>query len=605
MDLKRNRIAIGTLSALCSFLLCGNRAAAQDLIAVTTQHNNNERTGANLVEYRLKIENINIQRFGKFAEFSVDGDIYGQPLYLGKSYIYPPVKSNTVYVATMSNTVYSFDADSRARTEIWRAELEKPVPVEDVVSSLTSAGCPWAHNVSDIIQKNIGIVGTPVIDIQGNAIYVVTFTEIAAGKYAHYIHALDLKDKHELFGGPRKIETPVDSKPKFDSLFHLQRAALLLSKGSVYVAFGALGDCPTFYGWIFRYGARDLKLQTFFNTAPGDAAGKDAGGGGIWQAGQGPAADTAGNIYVMSGNGGFSTSGLELPLGSSFIKLDPSLKVLSRFTPRSSKADLDLDLGSGGPLLLPVVTRKKEPLLIGGGKDGMLFLLNRDNLGGYSRDKDNTVQAFLGTHEPCTSFLDNDDDWWKSCNQHPAVLAPARSSFGYYHIHGSPVFWQNPYGSFLYVWGEADYLHRFKFNGETGTFNTPPVTNRQAATPTRSMPGAVLSLSAMGSREGIVWATHPIGCSYIDDGTKCTNPKDPKCWCDANARVVPGVIRAFEAYSNDPNRPLRELWSTPLYCSEAGKDVPCNVAKFTPVTVANGKVYVATFSNRLLVYGPK
>jgi len=172
--------------------------------------------------------------------------------------------------------------------------------------------------------------------------------------------------------------------------------------------------------------------------------------------------------------------------------------------------------------------------------------------------------------------------------------APAKhADGGYHHLHGSPVYWKSRDGVFIYVWGEADTLRRFKF--VDGKFK--PDGASEVITPTRSMPGAMLSISADGAKNGIVWATHPTGCTCDPLTADCTMTK---YWCDANENVVPGTLRAIDASTPKDKSTLKELWNS----DRDPKDRLGNVAKFTPVTVANGKVYVATFSNKLVVYGP-
>jgi hypothetical protein len=431
--------------------------------SVTTQHNDNARTGANLRETVLTVANVQ-RNFGKLFELAVDGDIYAQPLYLqGVNTSKGP--KNVVYVATMHNTVYAFDADTGA------AFWQKPRSLEPSVQ--LDGNSDFCQNVHDVVQKEIGIIGTPVISIQNNALYVVAFTGTKKEEYSYYLHALDLLTGAEKFNGPKRI-----AADGFNSYLQMQRAALLLANGIVYVAFGSYGDCNDdvknvpFHGWLFGYEAKSLwQVPTVFNTTP------NGGQGGIWQAGQGPAADDAGNIYVMSGNGGFDESQHKVAVGNSFIKLQKFLLMTDRFTPWNSKylSDNDLDLGSGGPLLLP-----GTDLLIGGGKEGKLYLLRRSNLGGFSstqaEEEKRIVQEFQATTEKCTKF--NADLWPNDPCPEPAPAV--NSQGGYHHIHGSPVYWDTPVslgGPFLYIWGEADRLRRFRFDKDKGRFDTTAVTS--------------------------------------------------------------------------------------------------------------------------------
>jgi len=271
------------------------------------------------------------------------------------------------------------------------------------------------------------------------------------------------------------------------------------------VAFGSYADCGGYHGWIFAYDTQQLtQFPAAFNTTPADGR-----AGGIWQAGQGPAADSVGNIYVISGNGDFDREKFDPTktknYGNSFIKLSPNLSMLDRFTPYNVESlnGVDADLGSGGPLLLPDTN-----LLIGGGKEGKLYLLNREKLGGFDPKGDaQIVQSFQATSGQCPQWAEN---WRKWPNEGCPEPAPAKhADGGYHHIHGSPVYWQSQNGAFLYVWGEADSLRRSKF--DDGKFK--PAGTSEVITPTRSMSGAMLSISANGASNGIVWATHPTGCT--------------------------------------------------------------------------------------------
>ena len=288
----------------------------------------------------------------------------------------------------------------------------------------------------------------------------------------------------------------------------------------------------------------------------------------------------------MSGNGDSDPQKFDpskkQDLGNSFIKLSPNLSVLDRFTPHNGNAlnSVDGDLGSGGPLLLPGTN-----LVVGGGKEGKIYVLDRENLGGFDSDRDRVVQSFQATTGRCPQWEENKSKWPNEGCPEPA---PARASEGYHHIHGSPVYWRSRAGAFIYVWGEADTLRRFKFiDGKFKLEGTSEIT-----TPTRGMSGAMLSISAQETRSGIVWATHPTGCICDPRTSDCTMTK---YWCDANESVVPGTLRAIDGST------LKELWNS----DRDPADRLGNVAKFTPVTVANGKLYVATFSNKLVVYGLK
>ena len=259
----------------------------------------------------------------------------------------------------------------------------------------------------------------------------------------------------------------------------------------------------------------------------------------------------------MTGNGTFAAAPSPM-LGESFVKLRPDLTLADWFSPSNNEAlnRFDADLGSGGVLLLP-----NTNLLVGGGKEGKLYVLDRGNLGHFNPTGDTQiVQSWQATGLP----------------NHGIVPPPPAQNL--YHIHGSPIFWDSPdRGPTIYVWAEADWLRAFTFDG--AHFDTlAPADTSTMTTPGRSMPGAMLSLSADGSSSGtgIIWASHPI--------------RD-----DANHQSVDGLVRAIDA-SNLQN----ELWNSE---QNAARDHLGKLAKFTPPTVANGKVYVATFSNKVVAYG--
>ena len=605
MDRHPTRLSLtGTLALVLLFcaaapLLTPFVAVAQ--VDVLTQHNDNARTGANLMEKVLSPATIR-RGFGKIGEADVDGDIYSQPLYVSKAHV-KGLGHNLVIVATMRNTVYAFDADRfdsetrRNVSPLWKRSLEPSVKLIESMDDWTSdCGEESARNIPLNIRKEIGIVSTPVISIETRTLYVVSFTAVTSAEkreYQHYLHALDL-----LTGRDRKGLPAVRiSASGFADRLQNQRAGLLLTKpnfhsasGGLYVAFGSYGDCGAYHGWTFGYDPQRLtRFPTVFNTTPLDGT----IGGGIWQGGQGPAADRDGNIYLMSGNGDFS---LEIApteksnYGNSFIKLSPTLSVLDRFTPYNSQAlnSVDADLGSGGPMLLP-----DSDLLIGGGKEGKLYLLNRANLGGFYPIGDNQiVQSFQATTGQCPQWAENFRKWPNEGCPEPAPAKHADG--GYHHLHGSPVYWRSEDGIFIYVWGEGDALRRFKF--VDGQFKADG--KSQVMTPARSMPGATLSLSANGTHEGIIWAMHQTGCRCDPGQADCSMTR---YWCDANENIVPGTLRALDAGTTANSSVLQELWNSDL----DPRDKLGNVAKFAAVTVANGKVYAPTFSNKLVVYGPR
>jgi len=348
---------------------------AQTQVNVLTGNYNNQRTNANLQETILTPANVNSNSFGMIGTFPVDGQIFAQPLYATGVQIAGQGARNVVYVATMHNSVYAIDADAPQSTvPLWHLNLGPSVP-----SSLL--------NFSDILPET-GILSTPVIDLTKQAIYVVSDT-LQNGGPVFQIHALSLSDGHEMFAGPVVISATVQGSGaasyfgtlQFDPMLHLQRPALALSKGIVYVSFGSHADGGDYHGWILGYDSSNLKSQvSVINLSPNGA------GAAVWQSGRGPAIDHSGNLYIASGNGDFDGSS---SFGESVIKLSSDLKVLDYYTP-NEWADLnenDWDLGATGVILVPGTNS-----VLTGAKSGLLFLIN-GAMGHLGPDNTSTVQS--------------------------------------------------------------------------------------------------------------------------------------------------------------------------------------------------------------------
>src|ERR1700674_2068670 len=334
---------------------------------VLTHRNDNMRTGQNTSESVLTPSSVNSTAFGKLLSLPTDGYVYAQPLY--KSNVLIPAKGlrNVLFVATEHDSVYAFDANGVTTTPLWHVSFINPsvgittVPSDDVF-------------INDIVPE-IGITGTPVIDPQGGTLYVVAKTK-ENGTYVQRLHALDITTGAEKFGGPAVIQASVPGTGNgssggtlpFDPLIENQRAGLLLVNGVVYIAFASHGDIGTYHGWVFGYNAATLQQVAVFNDTPNRLQ------GGIWQGGNGPAADSSGNVFVISGNGTFDADEEGVDFGDSFLKLNAGgLALVDFFTPfnQASLNANDVDLGSSGPLLLPDQTGTAHPhLVLGAGKDG-------------------------------------------------------------------------------------------------------------------------------------------------------------------------------------------------------------------------------------------
>ena len=508
------------LFALAGAALLAGPAAAQ--VAVTTQHNDNGRTGANLAETILTPAKVSAATFGKLFSAKVDGEIYAQPLYLSNVTVPGAGVHNVVYVATMNNTIFALDADKG--TTLWTANFGAPVRASDV-----QCCCPD-------ISATVGILGTPVIDPATNTIYFVSRNETnpgtASAVYTQYLNALDVSTGNVKFG-PTLI-TASASGVNFNPKIENQRPALTLANGNIYIAWASHNDCGAYHGWVMSYSASTLAQNAVYMNTP------NGGQGGIWMAGQGLTVDTTGNVLFSSGNGSYTTDGVQT--GNSFVRLSPTLALQDWFTPYNTDSlnAADADLGASGLLGIPGTT-----YVVGGGKQGVLYLVNENAMSHFHSGADQVTQEFQ------------------------AVFGSGSS-----HIHGTPIYYNSPQnGPSIYVWGENDVLRAYAFNTTTGLFNTTAVAKSAMTAPVMNangaMPGGFLSVSANGTQTGtgIIWATSPYNAN-------------------ANNAVVQGIIHAFDAST------LQELWNDK---QNSARDEVGRFAKFNPPTVAGGKLYVPTF----------
>jgi len=515
-------------------------------VDVLTANYDNNRTNANLGEFVLNKANVNPTQFGKLYTLAVDGDVYAQPLYK-RGVDVAGVTHNILFVATMNNSVYAFDADAASsNAPIWKRNFGVAVDpnlFSEVGSSYT-----------DILAQ-IGILSTPVIDPASNTLYVVhyTFTDSGNGNvYAYYLHALDLATGAEKFNGPVRIQatvtgsgwadldTPVNNQLSLNAGQHLQRSGLLLLNGNVYISFGSIGDLPPWHGWLLGYDAATLNQTAAFNTTA-----ENAGGASIWQGGRGVAADTAGSIYCATGNG---TSDGVKAWGESVLRLTTSggLSVADYFTPAEFMElnDSDTDLGATGPVLIPGTN-----LLFAIGKEGVLFLMDRANLGHQVDGNTQVLQSFEAGNPTLT-------------------LAQEETSF----LIFNNAFWDNMGGQILYLWPQGQPLRSYRM--ENGIFQVTPFSTG-LATVVHHKPFPGMTLSAFGSLSdtGILWATG----------------------ADTSALPGPGTLHAFDAMDLTV-----ELWNSDM---QEDRDTMGNYTKFANPTVANGKVFTPTDSREIVVYG--
>ena len=575
----------------------GARAAKSDKArAVLTQHNDNGRTGAYERESVLNPTTVSSGRFGKLFSRRVKGQVYAQPLYVPDLEMPGVGVRDVLFVATMHNNVYAFDADDpEADTPFWCVQLGNALPYNFMPMTFGALG----HN----IKPEIGITSTPVIDLARGTMYIsAKVCEIkpqrcrqSRDKVAYYLHAIDITTGHERPNSPQRIYascqgTKRNGQPRtlqFDARPHLQRPGLLLANDRVYLAFGSHQDTRPFHGWVIAYDANTLnQVAAYCATPTGDEA-------GIWQAGNGLASDASGNIYVMTGNGTFTLDRGGNDAGSSFIKLNPDLQLIDWYTPANFRClnQIDVDLGAAGPVLIP-----GSELLVGGGKEGTLFLLDRATLGHLEsadaesiKDRAPCARSGSRTKPPPLHAIQAAPHYRKNVMD---VVRPAQV-FGYNHIHGSPVLWYDTHGDVIvYVWPEHGHLYGFRLDvsarrfpdaSPRGADPKPTIVSPEAA-PEHGMPGGILAASgitgdnianAVRTESGIIWAAMP------QKG-------------DAFVHTVSGILRAFRASD------LKEIWNSE---KNPGRDRVGNFAKYASPTIANGRVYLATFSEAVDVYG--
>jgi hypothetical protein len=427
-------------------------------IPILTYHYNNTRTGANQNETVLTPANVNVSKFGKLFSLTVQGGIYTQPLYVPNLTIPGKGAHNVVYVATQYNWVYAFDADNGAT--LWSVQLGPYLP--------NPQGCTYPGDT--------GVTGTPVM--QSGTIYAVAST-LRNGVARQELHALNITTGAEQPYSPVVITATVSGtgigsaggKIIFNPITEFQRSALLLDDGVLYIGFAARCDFAAYsakgHGWLFSYDPSNLRQESSFIVTP------NGFGGGIWAAGGGPATDSNHNIYFSTGDGTFDAGSGGKDYGDSILKLAPGkLSLLDYFTP-SDQATLEAeeaDLGSGGILLLPTQTTTPTDLLVTSGKLGMIYLVNRDNLGHYTMNE--VVQQ-------------NDD-----------IVG----------LFGSATFWNN----YLYFVGSyydgGDSPKAFSFSGGR-------MSPASRASETYPFPGAIPVVSANGANNGILWALEQGGTS--------------------------------------------------------------------------------------------
>jgi len=532
--------------------VCLRSAAGQSTLGVFTQQYYNSRTGTNTYETFLTPSNVNSSQFGKLFSFTVDGQIYAQPLWVQGVKTPGQGTHTVVYTVTEMDSVYAFDANTGV--QLWTVNFTDlangigPVPCGSDIGEQISCG----------VYPYYGITGTPVIDPKSQTMYLVarTYNNNTGAAY-QTLHALDITTGAEKFGGPVQIQGSVpgtgagsvNGTITFDPLADIQRPGLLLESnnrtGAETVYIGWSGAA---HGWLMAYDAKTLQQTAIFNTTP------DGIRGGVWQSGNGLAADSNGYIYASTGDGPFDANTGGPDYSDSLLKLDGDLNVVDYFTPmdQACRYTYDFDVSSSGPVIVPKQSGQYPDEVIESGKGGSpcdasaaspIYLVDRDNMGKYSPSNNNVIQEVPG--------------------------AP----IGYW---SSPAYWRNGTQAAIYYAGitsnpgNGDYLKMYTLTN--GQLSSASVSQSSNIFPI----GATPSSSGIGNQNGIIWATERQEALGITPGQ------------------LPAILYAYDATNlanmlyNSAQNPTRDTGG----CAN----------KFQVPVVAKGKVYVGT-QNQVDVFG--
>jgi hypothetical protein len=423
---------------------------------VLTWHNDGARTGQNRDETVLTPANVRAGSFGKRFARPVDGMIYAQPLYVSRVNVAGTGSVNEVIVATEHDSVYAFDASGKRASPLWHTSFIDPK------RGITTVPCTNARQPEcdpTILVPEHGITGTPVVDPSTETVFVYAKT-LERGKYFWRLHALDITTGAERPGSPIAIEASALGYPavRFDPESGFGRSGLALARGTVYVSFASNDDAR---GWLLGYDASTLTQTFALCIAPTGNL------GGIWMAGAAPAVDSAGNLYVTTGNGSFDADRGGPNYGMSLLRMTPRLSVTDYFAPFNQRTESrhDLDYASTGVMLLPQTNGPHPREAVSADKRGWIFVTDRDHLGGFNRKGNNIVQQLDG-------------------------------NVGGGQMYSSPAYFERA----VYYAPAGQSLRRYAVRN--GLLSQQPVSRSRDAF---NYPGSTPAISSNGNVDGIVW----------------------------------------------------------------------------------------------------
>jgi hypothetical protein len=513
---------MGVTAGVLVFVAASRTTSTVATTDLVTYHNDVARTGQNLNETVLTPANVGAASFGKKQILATDGKVDAQPLYLSGVSVGGVVR-DIVYAVTEHDSVYAFDAITGSI--VWRVSL-----LGSGETTSDTRGCSQ-------VTPEIGITSTPVIDRSrgpNGIVYVVAMSKTSAGAYIQRLHALDAALGTELLGGPQTIQASYPGAGAgsaggfvaFAPGQYEERAGLLELNGQIITVWTSHCDIDPYTGWIIAYDAGTLAQSSVLNVTPNGSR------GGLWMAGAGPAADAAGNFFVLDGNGTFDTTlnGTGFPnkgdFGNAFIKIATAggLSVADYFATFDtvSASNADTDLGSGGAMVFPDLvdaTGRTRHLAVGAGKDGHMYVVDRDAMG----------------------------KWSASANQNYQDIAGALGG----SVFSMPAYFNNT----LYYGASGAKLKAFAIA------NALVSTNAASSTATSfAYPGTTPSISASGSTNGIVWAVE---------------------------NKSPAVLHAYDATNL-----TKELYNSAQAAN--GRDSFGNGNKFITPAIVKGRVCVGT-----------
>lgn len=488
---------------------------------VLTYHNDNLRTGQYLAETSLTPSNVNSARFGKIGFLPVRGLVDAEPLYVS-SVMVKGARRKVIFVATEHDLVYAFDADTLV--PLWKASL-----LGNGETTSDNRGC-------EQVTPEIGITATPVIDLSRGphgAIYVIAMSKNARSAYFHRLHSLDLATGAELPGSPIAINATYPGsgagskhgRVSFDAKQYKERAGLLLANGVIYTTWASHCDVSPYTSWVIAYSAANLRQAGVLNLTPNGSE------GAIWMTGSGPAADEAGNVYLLTGNGTFDTAldadgfPAKGDYGNAFVKIarkNGNLVVSDYFTMHDTvdQSEQDEDLGSGGIMLLPDmkdVSGRVRHLAVGAGKDQVVYVVDRDSMGRFHARGDKVYER--------------------------NIWAIGGMEFG------SPAYFDGG----IYYGAYKDVLRAFTLVNATLPRLPASQTSKKF-----DYPGTTPSVSANGNQNGIVWTVE---------------------------NSVPAVLHAYLA---------SDLCTEIFNSNRAGARDQFENNKYITPMIANGRVHVGT-----------